>query len=274
MYLCGLVICGHCSAGIRSASYLIAIAESRRTRIEWLQQEGEVQELQWGLLLIDAALSYQIDLRLTEPIGNCRPRTPGGGNLRDCSLLHCTLFAFVVCNYPSVVNPDSTLQIPPGLQTIYKSTRESPLLVSSWKRTRKNPLSSRRKIKKKKTLPLEENMTARCILSTGNIMTAGAEVIRKPTLEKSNTELVNSLRENFKAASSVPISAGSSSNGSNNSDLHEKKLSAQEWIEVGPGGVTYIPAAVSSPEVLLEERGEYDITGMQRRATTWRCRLT
>lgn len=105
-------------------------------------------------------------------------------------------------------------------------------------------------------------------------MTAGAEVIRKPTLDKSNTELVNSLRENFKAASSVPISAGSSSNGSNNSDCHEKKLSAQEWIEVGPDGITYIPAAVSNPEVLLEERGEYDITGMQGRTATLGCRLT
>lgn len=92
-------------------------------------------------------------------------------------------------------------------------------------------------------------------------MAAGAEVIRKPTLEKSNTELVNSLRENFKAASSAPISASSSSNGSNNSDYQDKKLSPQEWIKVGSDGVTYIPAAVSNPEVLVEERGEYDITG-------------
>lgn len=111
-------------------------------------------------------------------------------------------------------------------------------------------------------------MATRYILSTGNIMTAGAEVIRKPTLEKSNTELINSLRENFKAASSVPISAGSSSNGSSSSsssssDCNDKKLAPHEWIKTGPDGVTYIPAAVSNPEVLLEERGEYDITGTQ-----------
>lgn len=41
MYLYELVICGHCSFGIRSASYLIAIAEGKRAGTECLQQESE-----------------------------------------------------------------------------------------------------------------------------------------------------------------------------------------------------------------------------------------
>lgn len=93
-------------------------------------------------------------------------------------------------------------------------------------------------------------------------MTAGAEVIRKPTLEKSNTELVNSLRENFKAAPSVLSDSSSSSGSDSATNGHDRKRPSEEWTKVGKDGITYIPASVCVPEVLVEDRGEYDVTGM------------
>ncbi|CUS09736.1 unnamed protein product [Tuber aestivum] len=102
-------------------------------------------------------------------------------------------------------------------------------------------------------------MVSRYILSTGNVMTAGAEVIRKPTLEKSNTELVNSLRENFKAASSPALPPSASPNPAATSGP-EIRLAPEEWTKLGSDGVLYVPAESSEPHGLAEDREEYDVT--------------
>jgi len=86
-------------------------------------------------------------------------------------------------------------------------------------------------------------------------MTAGAEVIRKPTLEKSNTELVNSLRENFRAASSsstFPLGAKRTTAATSN---------PAEWTRLGSDRVLYVPMEGGEPHGLLEEREEYYVTG-------------
>jgi len=93
-------------------------------------------------------------------------------------------------------------------------------------------------------------------------MTAGAHVIRKPTMEKSNTELVNSLRENLKAASSQPAQSPApavNGNGATNGTAKKRKP-VEEWIKVDEHGVMYIPAMDADAPGLVEEREEYDIT--------------
>ncbi|CAZ83774.1 unnamed protein product [Tuber melanosporum] len=101
-------------------------------------------------------------------------------------------------------------------------------------------------------------MASRCILSTGNVMTAGAQVIRKPTLEKSNTELVNSLRENFKEASStLPLSTNPNIAATSNP---ETRLAPEEWTKLGSDGVLYVPTESGEPHGLAEDREEYDVT--------------
>jgi len=105
-------------------------------------------------------------------------------------------------------------------------------------------------------------MATRCIFSTGNIMTAGAGVIRKPTMEKSNTELVNSLRENLKASSSLPTVSPTSVNGNGNGATNgtaRKRKSVDEWTRE-EDGVLYIPTMVADAPKLAEEREEYDVT--------------
>ena len=92
-------------------------------------------------------------------------------------------------------------------------------------------------------------------------MTAGAGVIRKPTLEKSNTELVNSLRENFRAASSsstLPLRTSPTTTAKNNPAT---RLAPEEWTKLGSDRVLYVPMEGGEPHGLSEEREEYDVTG-------------
>ncbi|KAJ5354686.1 hypothetical protein N7541_005730 [Penicillium brevicompactum] len=84
------------------------------------------------------------------------------------------------------------------------------------------------------------------ILSSSNIMQGRQSVIRHP-LQKSNVELINSLRSNF--LSSQQIEAGQI-NGSG-------KVPA--WTQQGEDGL-YIPAIDFSQPGLAEERDQYDIT--------------
>ncbi|PYI07890.1 Aldo/keto reductase [Aspergillus sclerotiicarbonarius CBS 121057] len=78
------------------------------------------------------------------------------------------------------------------------------------------------------------------ILSTSNLMTSGSTVIRPPT-EKSNVELINSLRANFHAAQS------------SSPDPHPTN-----WTKPSAHGL-YIPATDFTTG-LSEERSQYDIT--------------
>ncbi|RAL01823.1 putative gamma-cysteine synthetase regulatory subunit [Aspergillus ibericus CBS 121593] len=77
------------------------------------------------------------------------------------------------------------------------------------------------------------------ILSTSNLMTSGSTVIRPPT-EKSNVELINSLRANLHAAQSTSPSDYTT------------------WTKSSPHAL-YIPAT-DFAQGLSEERSQYDIT--------------
>ncbi|KAI5790131.1 hypothetical protein EDC01DRAFT_717597 [Geopyxis carbonaria] len=105
-------------------------------------------------------------------------------------------------------------------------------------------------------------MATQCILTTGNIMSAGAEVIRKPSMEKSNTELVNSLRENFRAAAATSAPPSPAFNESTNAERDHRKP-VNEWTNTSEDGVLYIPSIwedATGSGGLCEEREEYDIT--------------
>lgn len=103
-------------------------------------------------------------------------------------------------------------------------------------------------------------MPKKCIISTGNIMAAGAEVIRRPTPGGSNTELVNSLREKFKAASASP-DAPNGNGTTTTATAAAGGLKVGEWTSVDGDGVMHIPVPNNSePEVLVEDREEYDVT--------------
>ncbi|KAL6238246.1 hypothetical protein BDW75DRAFT_201811 [Aspergillus navahoensis] len=85
------------------------------------------------------------------------------------------------------------------------------------------------------------------ILSTSNIMTSGGpSVIRQPSTFKSNVELINSLRANFKAAQQSIPSEPSTANSAAWTKQEDDTL--------------YIPAVDFSQRGLAEERSQYDIT--------------
>ncbi|KAH0537682.1 hypothetical protein FGG08_005547 [Glutinoglossum americanum] len=106
------------------------------------------------------------------------------------------------------------------------------------------------------------------ILSTSNVMSGGSSIIRHPAVEKSNTELVNSLRTNFltaqQSSSPTPLTAGSSSPSSTYNGIATAKATFQRphfrtWIREQEDTL-YIPAIDWSLCGLAEERSQYDIT--------------
>ncbi|KAJ5211889.1 uncharacterized protein N7498_003535 [Penicillium cinerascens] len=96
------------------------------------------------------------------------------------------------------------------------------------------------------------------ILSTSNIMKGGRpSVIRQPPTQKSNVELINSLRSNFIASQQIDTP-----NGSTNGDANGSQTSRQDyksWTSEQDGAL-YIPAIDFSQPGLSEERDQYDIT--------------
>ena len=76
-------------------------------------------------------------------------------------------------------------------------------------------------------------------------MTGGQSVIRRPTVSKSNVELINAFRANFVAASQ------------SSSSLPKKTAAPPPWTKQD-GDTIYIPALTSTP--LAEPRDSYDIT--------------
>ncbi|KAF2686716.1 hypothetical protein K458DRAFT_202002 [Lentithecium fluviatile CBS 122367] len=90
------------------------------------------------------------------------------------------------------------------------------------------------------------------ILSTSNIMSGGPSVIRRPTFEKSNTELTSSLRANFTAHQSSPTPLASTTNGTSIPKPAFKSWTTEEE------GTLWIPTLTPSP--LIEPRESYDIT--------------
>ncbi|KAI1439118.1 glutamate-cysteine ligase modifier subunit [Xylaria sp. CBS 124048] len=105
----------------------------------------------------------------------------------------------------------------------------------------------------------------RIILSTGNIVTAGPSIIRKPGSYRSNLELTNSLRSNFQAAQqdytgTPPSSNGNGhqaqGNGSSNGSGHPA-LDAWTTVE---DSVLYVPRIDWTAAGLQEDPAQYEIT--------------
>lgn len=115
------------------------------------------------------------------------------------------------------------------------------------------------------TITMATHEYNKVLLSTGNIMEAGAEVIRRPTLEKSNTELVNSLKESFTAAS-LPQQVGHYTQAQNGEYGRSAingttSYSPKDWTCI-KDSVLHVPDMTGPSEELSEDRDEYDITGM------------
>ncbi|KAK4151415.1 NADP-dependent oxidoreductase domain-containing protein [Chaetomidium leptoderma] len=102
------------------------------------------------------------------------------------------------------------------------------------------------------------------ILSTGNIVSGGPSIIRKPGAFRSNLELTNSLRSNFLAAQEDYAAElaqghhGANGNGSANGvDLGRPP--AAVWT-AHKDGALYVPALERDIHGLQEEPAQYDIT--------------
>ncbi|KAF2740248.1 hypothetical protein EJ04DRAFT_540313 [Polyplosphaeria fusca] len=87
------------------------------------------------------------------------------------------------------------------------------------------------------------------VLSTSNIMSGGPSVIRRPTFEKSNTELTSSLRENFTVHQQTSTST--------NAAALSSRPSFRTWT-TQEGETLFIPSHTTNP--LSEPREAYDIT--------------
>ncbi|KAK4190719.1 NADP-dependent oxidoreductase domain-containing protein [Podospora australis] len=119
------------------------------------------------------------------------------------------------------------------------------------------------------------------ILSTGNIVSGGPSIIRKPGAYRSNLELTNSLRSNFLAAqedfaaivaddaaahhaNGNGIENGASNGNGNGHSLHlntqtSGRAPASVWT-AEEGGALYVPRIDWSEAGLQEEPSQYSIT--------------
>lgn len=83
-------------------------------------------------------------------------------------------------------------------------------------------------------------------------------VIRQPLMQKSNVELITSLRSNFQASQLID-DATNRANGAANGSHPPQKRDYSTWTEDREGAL-YIPAVDFSQHGLAEERDQYDIT--------------
>lgn len=93
-------------------------------------------------------------------------------------------------------------------------------------------------------------------------MSGGPSIIRRPTSEKSNIELINSLRSNFIASKQAfaPVTNGvDHSNSARATPTKAHDISYTTWTS-RENGLLYIPSIDFSQSGLAEERSQYDIT--------------
>ncbi|MCJ1418481.1 hypothetical protein MMC32_004829 [Xylographa parallela] len=94
-------------------------------------------------------------------------------------------------------------------------------------------------------------------------MNGGPSILRRPTSEKSNTELTNSLRANFLASKLAFTNSNGYGNGNGLSNGLESSESLSthhsKWTS-RDGDTIYIPKIDFAASGLFEERSEYDIT--------------
>ncbi|KAL2130841.1 hypothetical protein VTI74DRAFT_5862 [Chaetomium olivicolor] len=107
------------------------------------------------------------------------------------------------------------------------------------------------------------------ILSTGNIVSGGPSIIRKPGAFRSNLELTNSLRSNFLAAQEDFAAEHAACNGSPNGDGGANGLELNSTTGGRPpasiwtanvDGALYVPRIDWEVHGLQEEPAQYDIT--------------
>ncbi|KAF7563055.1 hypothetical protein G7046_g1074 [Stylonectria norvegica] len=96
------------------------------------------------------------------------------------------------------------------------------------------------------------------LLSTGNVMSAGPSIIRKPGASRSNLELVNSLRENISEAQRDYAVHAPHTNGAANGVAHHS-AAIDAWTE-RQGDALYIPRINWQGAGLKEELSQYEIT--------------
>ncbi|KAI1177677.1 glutamate-cysteine ligase modifier subunit [Nemania sp. FL0916] len=99
----------------------------------------------------------------------------------------------------------------------------------------------------------------RIVLSTGNIVTAGPSIIRKPGTSRSNLELTNSLRSNFQAAQQDYATDPASTNGNGHAANENGRLAADAWTAT-EDSVLYVPRIDWTAAGLQEDRAQYEIT--------------
>lgn len=108
------------------------------------------------------------------------------------------------------------------------------------------------------------------ILSTGNIVSGGPSIIRKPGTYRSNLEFTNSLRSNFLHAQEYYAAARANGNGDSNltnGHSHDDELHINNGGRPAPevwtdkdGATLYVPRIDWSSSALPEERDQYEIT--------------
>ncbi|MCJ1456255.1 hypothetical protein MMC28_006615 [Mycoblastus sanguinarius] len=94
-------------------------------------------------------------------------------------------------------------------------------------------------------------------------MNGGPSIIRRPTSEKSNVELINALRSNFLASKQAfaPVVNGSAHDSSPNTAAHDpsKGVPYSRWT-ARENGALFVPSVDFAQSGLAEERSQYDIT--------------
>ncbi|KAI0206786.1 glutamate-cysteine ligase modifier subunit [Astrocystis sublimbata] len=102
----------------------------------------------------------------------------------------------------------------------------------------------------------------RIVLSTGNIVTGGPSIIRKPGITRSNLELTESLRSNFAAAqedyADSPVD-GSPVNVNGTQTNRTSRPDINAWTST-EGSVLYVPRIDWAAAGLQEDRAQYEIT--------------
>ncbi|KAL8770634.1 MAG: hypothetical protein Q9209_003702 [Squamulea sp. 1 TL-2023] len=99
-------------------------------------------------------------------------------------------------------------------------------------------------------------------LSTSNVINGGTSIVRRPTSEKSNVELVNGLRSNFAASkeASVPVENGNVAHIAGEQNHTESKDKPYTLWTTLDGNCLNIPSSNQEATGLAEERSDYDIT--------------
>lgn len=94
-------------------------------------------------------------------------------------------------------------------------------------------------------------------------MSSGPRIIRRPASEKSNVELINSLRSNIEASilafKELLTDGPEDSTHMQEPCINSKKVPYSDWT-ARKDGILYVPAIDFSQSGLMEERSEYSIT--------------